>query len=306
MNLLPIIEDPAFMQQTDAAIRAFCKEGVTEVTYVEHGADNIVAVVNRQYVFRFPRSESSMKRLYFETALLQKIGKQLTVLTVPELVQVHTQPFYSVSKYIEGDHLTGAQVQQLTQFEQAAIGQQLANFIAQLNHTISGLEVRRLRNAAGVDSLDEPWEAYFDRLFVRQPLPNEKLGPLVTKHYALWKEYVAAEQRSYAIHDDLHQSNLLFIGPTLHGVLDFGDANIGGIEEEMRWLYAMGDVVLKSAIEHYRELTGTYVDYNHAKQWAIVHELSSYVSRLAAQDTQSFPFQRAEEHLRAWLPEFPL
>lgn len=293
------------MQMANGAFYQFSKE-VTNVDFIEHGADNIIAIVNEQYVFRFPRNDASAKRLYYETALLQKIGKQLPAVQVPELIQVHTQPFYSVAKYIEGEHLTASQIQALSPDEQIAIGNQIAKFSTQLNHAISGLEIQRLRTEARVDSLEEPWETYFERIFVKERLPNEKLRPIVQQYYQLWKDYIKQEQRAYAIHDDLHPSNLLFVGPQLTGIVDFGDTNTGSIEEEFRWLFAMGDIVLKAAIEHYQQLTGTTVSGDHVRVWAIMHELSSYTARLARQDTEAYPFVRSQEHLRSWIPNFPL
>lgn len=305
MDILPTLENSNFMQLADGAIRSFLKE-VQEVTFIEHGADNVVAVVNHQFVFRFPRNADAAKRLYFETALLQKIGKQLQTVHVPELVQVHTQPFYTVSKYIEGEHLNGKAIVKLSENEQIAIGQRVATFSSELNHAVSGLEVRRLRAEARVDGLDEPWDVYFDRLFVKDRLPNEKLRPIINDQYALWKDLVKHEQLGYAIHDDIHPSNLLFEGPNLVGIIDFGDTNTGSIEQEFRWLYSMGDIVLRSAIDHYRQLTGVTVSHDNVKQWAIMHELSTFTTRLARQDTESFPFNRARDHLRAWIPGFPL
>lgn len=293
------------MQFADGAIRAFDKD-VQEITFIEHGADNIVAVVDQTYVFRFPRNDDAAKRLYFETALLQKLGKQLPIVQVPELIQVHTQPFYSVAKYIPGEHLTGKDIVTLTQDEQTAVGKIIATFSVELNRAISGLEVRRLRMEAGVAGLDEPWDVYFDRLFTKDRLPNERLRPIINENYALWRDLVKHEQRNYAIHDDLHPSNLLFRGAKLQGIVDFGDTNTGSIEEELRWLYSMGDIVLKSAIDHYQELTGTTVAFNNVKQWAIMHELSTFTTRLARQDTESFPFKRSQEHLRTWISDFPL
>lgn len=305
MNILTTLEDPVFMQQVEIAINQFCKD-VTDVSFIEHGADNVVAVVNQEYVFRFPRNDASAKRLYFETALFQKIGKQLPAVQVPELVQVHTQPFYTVAKYIEGEHLTDKQIQMLSADEQIAIGSQIATFSAQLNHAISGLEIQRLRTESRVDGLEEPWATYFERIFEKERLPNEKLRPIIQQYYQLWKDYSKQEQRTYAIHDDLHPANLLFLGPQLHGVVDFGDTNTGSIEEEFRWLFSMGDIVLKAAIEHYQQLTGVQVNYDHVRVWAVMHELSSFTARLARQDTEAFPFKRSQEHLRSWIPNFPL
>lgn len=305
MKLLPILEDQAFVQETDRLIRSFCGD-VTELTYVGHGADNMVALVNQTYVFRFPRGEHASKRLRFEAAILQRLEERVTSLHIPKLLQVHQAPLYSIASYVPGDHFSDEQVRSLTQAEQSAIGTRLADFIVQFNQVLSGQEVQGLRKDNGVEGLDEPWEAYFARLFSRERLPDDSLSPFIREHYSLWQQYVAAEQRTYAIHDDLHQSNLLFRGTTLQGVLDFGDTNRGGIEEEMRWLYAMGDTVLWSAIEQYNVLTGRQISYEHVREWAIMHELSTLVSRLNRHDTQSFPFQRAQAHLRAWLSGFPL
>jgi aminoglycoside 2''-phosphotransferase len=293
------------MEQATIAIHAYVKE-VEEITYIEHGADNVVALVNEQYTFRFPRNPDASKRLYYETALLQKIASHLTAVKVPQLIRVNTQPFYSVASYIEGYHLTGKEIQGLTEDEQVMLGKKLALFVSQINKAISGLEVRALRTQSRVDGLEEPWDDYFRRIFENEQLPTERLRPIVNEYYALWKDYGAHEERNYAIHDDLHPANLLFLGGQLNGIVDFGDANAGSIEEEMRWLYLMGDLVLKTAIEHYHDLTGVQVEYDHVRIWAIMHELSSYTTRLKSQQTESFPFQRSQEHLRAWLPNFPL
>lgn len=294
------------MQQAHAAIRQFCKREVEEVSFIERSTDNVVAIANRQYVFRFPRNDDAARRLYFETALLQKVGKQLPAVRLPELIQVHTQPFYVVANYIEGTHLTDKEVQGLSNDEQMTIGRTIATFSTQLNHAISGLEIGRLRTESHVEGLREPWDMYFKRLFVEERLPNDKLRPLVEEYYPLWKEYVAHEQRTYAIHDDLHPDNLLFLGSQLNGIVDFSETNTGSIEEEFRWLYALGEVVMQAAIEQYQQLTGTSINPDHLRVWVIMQQLASYTSRLARQDTDSRPFLRAQNYLRSWLPNFSL
>src|SRR5215211_4962552 len=102
--MLTTFEDIGFIREVETAILTYCKE-VHELSYVEHGTDNIVALVNREFVFRFPRDERSARRLVFETALLQKIKGKIDAATIPELVEVHTKPLYTVPKYIPGDHL---------------------------------------------------------------------------------------------------------------------------------------------------------------------------------------------------------
>jgi aminoglycoside 2''-phosphotransferase len=295
-----------FNQQAEMAVREYCRK-VRELTFIEHGGDNLIIIANRQLVFRFPRDEAASRRLYFETALLQRIAGKITSFAIPKIVKVHgSTPLFVVAEYIEGMHLSVDQVQRLSESEQQTIGRSVADFVAELQHALSGQEVTHLRNEAGVQSLHGPWESYFAELFETQPLPNAKLRPLVDEYYPLWKEYVSHEQRTLAIHDDLHFRNLLFTGSELCGILDFGDANCGGIEEEMRWLYLMGDTVLDAAIAHYQERTGNSVARDHVRVWAITQELATYVYGLAHEHTQEYPFQRASANLKRWLPQFPI
>lgn len=299
------VEDIGFIRMVETAALTYAKE-LHELSYVEHGTDNIVAVVNREFVFRFPRNERSARRLVFETALLQKIKGRIDTVPIPELLEVHTRPLYVVSKYIPGDHLTAEEIQKLTEEEQHDIGVKLADFMYQFNKSISGLETRRLRTEASVDLEEEPWAAYFERLFVKELLPNNKLKSVVDEYYPLWKQYSGSEQAMYTIHDDLHPNNLLFTGSRLTGVLDFGDANIGSIESELRKLYESGDVVLKAAVSRYEDLSKTTIQYDHIRVWAIMHELARFTDRLKRQDTEAVLFKKAQENLRNWVPNFPL
>jgi len=303
--MLTTAYDPAFQREVQQAILEHVKD-IKEIDYVEHGSDNIVVIVNKELVFRFPRSQDKARRIAYETAILQKTKGKISAVSVPELVQVHTAPLYIVAKYIRGDHYSAEEIKELSQPEQQAIGVKVAEFIYQFNQAISGLEVRRLRTEAGVEGLEEPWPTYFIRLFEHGRLPNDKLRPIVNEYYTLWKDYAAHEQSIYAIHDDLHLSNLLFGGPQLTGIVDFGDVNAGSIESELRWLYSMGDIVLHAAVDHYQAISGNQINLDHVRIWATMHELSTFTDRLAKQQTAAYPFQRAQRNLRNWIPNFPL
>jgi aminoglycoside 2''-phosphotransferase len=299
---MAIIEDltPEFLAQVDQIVQAHCKD-IREISYVEHGSDNLVVMVNHQFVFRFPRHTAGVARLTFETALLQKLHSRLKSIATPKLTTVHNLPLYVIAEYIQGEPLTIEQIMALTEDEQTAFGRTLAEFMVELHASISGLEVARLRHEALLDNLDEPWPVYFNRLFVRQPLPNERLRPLVDEHYTAWRQYTAAAKDQYAIHDDLHPVNLLFVGPKLSGILDFGDTNLGTVEEEMRWLYSMGDLVLGAAIQRYQELTGKKIDQQHVRLWAIMHELAIFTDRLNQDKTNDPSFVRAQTNLQKWV-----
>jgi aminoglycoside 2''-phosphotransferase len=307
VSMLATINGPDFQQEVQAAISGYFKEtSLYDIDYIEHGNDNFVVIVNKQLVFRFPRSEPKARRIAFETAILQKTKDRISVVQTPELVQVHMAPLYLVSKYVDGEHFTSDQIKALSEADQQVVGARIAEFIFQFNQAISGLEVRRLRTESGVDSLEEPWPTYFVRLFEGTQLPNDTLRPVVAQYYPLWKDYALHEQNNYAIHDDLHLANLLFSGNKLSGVVDFGDTNCGSIESELRWLYLMGETVVRAAVDRYQSLSGVQLNHDHIRVWAIMHELSTFTDRLAKQQTEVFPFKRAQQNLRNWIPSFPL
>lgn len=307
MSILSTLNNPDFQREVQTAIANYFKEdSLYDLDYIEHGSDNFVVMVNKELVFRFPRSEQKARRIAFETAILQRVKGRISAVQIPELVQVHMAPLYLVARYIDGEHFTARHIKSLNEEQQQAIGLKVAEFVHQFNQAISGLEIRRLRTESGVDLLEEPWPEYFSRLFERTPLPNEKLRPVIDEYYTLWKDYIAHEQNTYAIHDDLHLANLLFHGDQLNGVVDFGDANCGSIESELRWLYLMGERVVRAAVDHYQQLSGNLINYDHIRIWAVMHELSTFTDRLTRQQTDLYPFKRAQQNLRSWISNFPL
>jgi aminoglycoside 2''-phosphotransferase len=279
---------------------------VQEISYIDHGHDNLVVVVNNKLVFRFPRNDVAARRLEFEIALLQLVKGKITAVPTPDLLEVSTTPLYAVMAYREGMHLTQTEIEALTDDEQTMIGRKLAEFMVQFSNAISGEQLMRLRKEAGLIGIEESWPEYFDRLFRRMPLPNERLAPIVDEYYGTWKNYIQAEQGRYAIHDDLHPANILFTGPSVSAVLDFGDANVGTAEEEMRGLFRMGDQVLQATIDRFHELTGRSIQYEHIRIWGIMNDLARFVRYLGEQRTTHPAFLRAQTNLREWIPNFPL
>jgi aminoglycoside 2''-phosphotransferase len=284
-------------------VREFCTD-VSEITFIEHGHDNLVACVNREFVFRFPRNEQAAKRLAFEVELLEKLKGKIRSVPIAEVVKTSGAPPYAVMRFVEGEHLDG-EIAQMTDEEQEAVGRQLAEFIAEFPGAISANELMSLREKAGVVGLRENWQQYFQRVFAGQ-LPDERLKTIVGEYYLTWLQYVGQEDASLPIHDDLHPSNILFVGSRVSAVLDFADATTGSIEEEMRGLYRMGDKVLRVAIARYQELTGRSVDYDHVRVWVVTNELARFTRYFGEGKTDYPIFKLAQANLRHWLPNFPL
>lgn len=305
MNLLSTLSDPAFAHSIQAAILEHCKE-VRDIHYIEHGPDNIIALVNKQFVFRFPRSEWAAKRIVYETALLQELKGKINIVPIPEFLQVHTYPLYTVATYIAGSHLNTDDIKKLSSESQKALGADLATFAVQVHNSINRLEVIRLRLEAGVNTLDTQWAKRFEEIFTTKELPNAKLHPIVDRFYGPWRQALTQDPNIYTIHESLRPEALLFDCDKLVGVIDFGHITTGSEVYAFRSLYAMGDTVLEAAVDRFVQLTGQAIDSDHIRLWAIMQELALFTELLASQDTEGTAFRQARARLHEWIPDFPI
>jgi len=186
------------------------------------------------------------------------------------------------------------------------IGRQLAEFVAEFSRVVSPAEINKLRKSSGVKDARATWKQYFQQVFFDQPLPDKRLKPIVEEYYAKWRELTAKELATFSIHDDLHPANVLFAGGKVTAILDFSDATVGSIEEEMRGVYRMGDVVARTAISHYQHLTDHVLDYENVKVWAIMNDLVRFTRYLGDGQTDQPMFLLARQNLRRWTKDFPL
>lgn len=305
MNLLSTLSDVNFARSVQTAVLEHTKE-VHDIHYIEHGSDNIIALINKQFVFRFPRSEWAAKRIVFETALLQELKGKIRIVPVPEFTQVHTYPLYTVARYISGSHLNTDDIRKMSPEDQRVLGTDIATFAVEVDKAVNRQEIIRLRLEAGVDTLDIQWEKRFKELFEDKELPNAKLHPIVDRFYGPWKQTLSQDANVYTIHESLRPEALLFDCNKLVGIIDFGHITTGSEVYAFRWLYAMGDTVLEAAVDRFVQLTGQYIDIEHIRLWAIMQELAVFSELLAAQDTEGTGFRQARTRLHGWISDFPI
>ncbi|MBI2589245.1 aminoglycoside phosphotransferase family protein [Candidatus Saccharibacteria bacterium] len=271
-----------------------------DIEFVEHGYDNIVAVVDRQKVFRFPRTEVDKYRLWFEAELLQKMAGKIP--KTPRVIRLNQRPFYAVYSYLPGNHLSEEEIGGLSAKDQAEIGNQLADFIASFNKLISPSEVLSLRSSSGLAAQpgEETWPIYLKRVLGDSSFPsNPKIEQLAKDYYQKWLN-LKDDLPIITVHDDLHAGNLLFSDGQISGIFDFGNASAGTATQEMRNILRLGDDVLRASISRYQDLTGQTVDPEKARFWMIVNDLASICLRLLDGKTDAPGFARAQKNLKKW------
>jgi hypothetical protein len=64
-----------------------------EINFVENGYDNLVALVDEKYAFRFPRNENAYARGCYEKLVLQDLNP-LTEIAIPKILGEGENPPY--------------------------------------------------------------------------------------------------------------------------------------------------------------------------------------------------------------------
>lgn len=273
------------------------------IEFIEHGYDNVVALVDTNYAIRFPRHHEAYIRSQYEQAILPKLTA-ITAVEVPKLLESHQNPPYLVTAYVMGRHLTADAINALSSDEQAAFGATVGAFAHQLHASVAVQAQQELRENLGLEQqFDQSWADYFKHDVAEGVFALPEQATIAKTMYTSWQELASSATESVVVHDDLHLDNMLFSGTQLVGIVDFGEANVGSPEQEFRQLYRLNKTVLKAAVATYQDLSGRQLTSEAIKVWAIMQELGAYSRRLSAHQTDHPSFIRSCANLDIWFPE---
>jgi len=233
-----------------ARIRAIFREPVESVE-VHGGDDFLVLEVNREWMFRFPRTESAKAVLGYETRFLSAF-RELSPLTVPAYEYVG-DGLVGYRK-IEGLLLTPKRYSMLGRQAQSRIAQQMGEFLSALH----AFPVERAR-ALG---LTEEWGGWTARAVRRF---SEEVAPLLSagarrRALALLDQLSALEWEPVVIHGDFYPQDHVFYDEArqeLSGVIDFGDVTLGDAAADFHSILGdFGAELLKQVLGHYSPEVG--------------------------------------------------
>ena len=184
--------------------------------WIDEGYDFAVAVVDDEWVFRFPRRSGVEQALEVEIELLPTIAPRLPV-AVPAFEHVSREPLFVAYRLIRGTPLVDED------------GDGVRAFLAALHDVdTSGLRLER-----------SDWiEAYRDQCAEFERLVFPVLDkPLRTRSKRLFDEVETLVGFTPALlHADLGPAHLLVRDGRLAGVIDWGDARLGDPALDYAWL----------------------------------------------------------------------
>lgn len=241
-----------------AIVKAFPQLAIHHIQLESSGWDNVVAVVNHEIVFRFPRRPEVARMLEVETRLLPELRKAVS-LPIPqiELLSRGCKAFNSIFvgyRLIPGEPLTRTLFQQIYSTELAQrLACQLANFLSELH----SFPIKRAVELGVPRTTDQDlWANFYAEI-------QKKVFSLLEAHEREWTRQLFGtfldDERNFRftpvlLHGDLNPDHVLFDKKTglISGIIDFGDVRIGDPIYDFQFRQDYGEVFWQALLTHYQ------------------------------------------------------
>lgn len=273
------------------------------VTLINHGHTSVVAVVDRQAVFKFSRSPYAAIRNEFELFVLRELDAMKTC-DIPLGLRRGPEPSWTALSFLAGEHMSYSQLRAMPASAKKGLGVSIGRFTHELHSSLDTAMVDAKRRELRLDELDEaPWPIHFERTVRGGPFATEQQHGIAMQTYGEWSAQMRKPSTEVVIHDDLHADNLLFRDNALVGVLDFGEVTVGSPEQELRHTLWIGEDVARVAISTYEACSGTQINKELVRLWSVMQELAAF-SEYSQKGQYDHPsYLRARSGLKHLLPE---
>lgn len=187
-----------------------------------NGWDNDILIINKQQVFRFPRTKQTMKRIKDECDLLRRLSLNPPLLQTPRYKEIYEGEALKAVTYpfLIGEPLIEDPVDLSENPENARL---LGDFLMRL-HQIQGCSLPTRHTFRYWQSL---FELLKKKVFMFLNAREQKAIEEVFTHFL--NGYLAFSFKMMPIHGDLSASNILFdrAENRVSGIIDFTDAQMG-------------------------------------------------------------------------------
>src|SRR5215813_3502168 len=245
---------------------------IESITLNRDGLMNDVVIVNGEVVFRFPKHEYSFKHLKNETRILRLLRNYISLEIPSPLYEIDDALAY---RFIPGETLRRDMLMRLTEDDQQAIADQLAQFFKEL-HGVPANEISEIEIPMA-DALMkyEGWLNVYERI-------RDKVFPLLQQHQRAWAtehfESYLAERSNFEyelrmVDTDVSPYHIMFDMEMkcINGIIDFGCAGLGDPAIDFGVIiYNYGESFLEQFYNVYPEAE-TYL--KRARFYAGAHEV---------------------------------
>jgi aminoglycoside phosphotransferase (APT) family kinase protein len=270
------IASPKFLTQHDApAIQEVLKNEAPDLVIhslklVSTGGDNLIADVNGEWIFRFPKKEVLIAALERENRLLNRIRPKITLPT-PLYEYIGRNTMFVGYRKIQGVELNEALYTSLTLEERQNIAEDLAHFLNELHHCITPEEALKM----GCDFYTSPMNTINETKIHTLP---PAIKNMVLEALSFAKKNPIKPHNIVLKHNDLHGDNFCLDLNThkINGVFDFTDAAIGDYSGEFAKLFNVHPGLVYRTAFAYIKLNGKENPIKAAAADHILRRTESY------------------------------
>jgi len=232
---------------------------VSSIKKMGEGDNSKAYIINKNYLFRFPKRKEVKKQLQREIAVLPKIKSSLN-LSIPHFEFISQDTNFVGYKMIPGKPFTLETYNCLNKKQQEYVHQSIGNFLFKLHH----INLQTLNNC-NLEIMN-PFEEYSDNFTEAEkyiyPHISKNKQKIIT---LLFSQYLNnPENFNYTpalIHNDFSKDHILFntvnqptcpVGRQITGIIDFGDIAIGDPDYDFMYLLdEFGEEFLKEIFKTY-------------------------------------------------------
>ncbi len=251
----PVVADPILLKGHDeSTVRTVLVEEipsltVDSITLISSGWDNLVAEVNGDWIFRFPRSEAFISTLEREQKLLNCLHENISI-PIPYYEFVGARTSFVGYRKIPGAALEEELYLSLTEDVRQEVAETLSLFLTQLHNAVDIEEALDW----GYREYRVPHEWIRDSLI--GTLPSPEIERIITEALEYSNRHPNNNGYQVLLHNDLHGGNFAFDVNTqkVTGVFDFSDAVIGDYSIEFGKLFNVHhDLAIRTADAYARQ-----------------------------------------------------
>lgn len=245
---------------------------ITSITIIETGWEHLVAEVNEDLIFRFPRETAAVAKLEREKKLLDYLKHHIS-LPIPDYRYFGKDIAFVGYRKILGVHLNKQVYTGLDVNVRRSIANTLALFFTQLHHSVSKEWALRM----GYTNIIRPLEEIESSLHSHSVAVD--IEKMIQEAIVYAKKDLSKEQNLVFIHQDVNGDNSAF-NPSagqITGIFDFSDTGIAPYSWDFAELFVIDSELAKLTAEIYAKmnnvpspLIGGAVDYILRKATLIV------------------------------------
>jgi len=228
--------------------KEFPGQAFTTCVLNHDGWDNLVAELDGEWIFRFPKSERYKSES--ELKVLEQLHGRLKV-PIPKVQFVSKNPRCMGYRKIGGVFIREAEWPTWSGIQIDALAEDLAGFLYQCHQAVS------VNQAKGMGLEHESSDGELDSIVAAcSSLGRDDIAKFSREAVAAYRQL--PELAPSFLYDDLHSENFL-IDPAsrrLAGVVDFGDCAWGDVHYEFHPLYRYDRRIFEKLVTHYERLSG--------------------------------------------------